>query len=96
MTPITFEIDDPLDLAGAGAVEVTVTLSTGERRWCFFLTPEAIRACGDRLDGDVRVHYGEPHMIVVSRLDASVIASALRDLAENDELVAHTAALSHA
>lgn len=90
---ITIE-DDRLDAATAGAIEVTIQLSgSGERRWCFFMTPEALRACGNTLEAqpDVRVHIGVPHMIVVSRIDAEIIIEVLRDLEQRGELLRHTA-----
>jgi hypothetical protein len=91
----TITIEDPLAAADSGAIEVTVELAaSGSKRWCFFMTPRALEACGDTLAGSsVRVHLGEPHMIVVSRIDQDVITEVLRDLEKRDELVAHTAPL---
>ena len=87
----SYTIDDPLELSATGAVEVTVTFDTGEQRWCFFLTPEGLARCGDLLpDSDVRLHLGVSHMIVVSRLDATIIETVLRGLDRSSELVEHT------
>lgn len=93
ITAIT--IDDPVDRADAGAIEVTVTLAGHDTpRWCFFMTPEALRTCGDTLGthSDVRVHLGVPHMIVVSRIDTEIIHQLLRELDARGELLAHTLA----
>jgi hypothetical protein len=86
---MTFTIDDPLHGADTGAIEVIVRVSDGTTaRWCFFMTPEALRSCGDTLEShpDVRVHIGVPHMFVVSR----IIEEVLRDLEARGELLAHT------
>jgi hypothetical protein len=90
----SFTIDDSLSLAPKGAVEVTVTFDTGERRWCFFFTPHALSRCGDFLDGsDVRLHLGVPHMFVLSRIDSALIEKVLRSLDTAGELVEHTVPL---
>lgn len=88
---MNFQIDDPIETADRLAIEVTVTLPGGEHRWCFFMTPEALRACGDLVpSSNVRVHLGAPHMIVVSRLDENVIRTVLSDLSDQGALVRHT------
>ncbi len=90
----SFTIDDPLSLAPTGAVEVTVTFDTGERRWCFFFTLEALSRCGDFVDGsDVRLHLGVPHMFILSRVDHKLIEKVLRRLDTEGELVEHTLSL---
>jgi hypothetical protein len=75
------------------AIEVEVTFDTGEIRWCYFMTPQALGTCGDLLEGtdDVRVHPGAPHMIVASTLDRGIIGRALAQLDRDGELYAHTA-----
>ena len=89
-----FTIDVPLSLAPTGAVEVTLTFDTGERRWCFFFTPEALSRAGDCVDGsDVRLHLGVPHMFILSQIDAGLIEKVLRELDRSGELVEHTAPL---
>jgi hypothetical protein len=90
----SFTIDDPLDLASRSAVEVTVTFDTGDRRWCFFFTPEGLSRCGDFLDGsDIRLHLGVPHMLVLTRVDGQIIERVLTTLDAKGELVEHTAPL---
>ena len=90
----SFTIDDPVSRAPTGAVEVTVTFDTGERRWCFFFTPDTLSRCGDFVDGsDVRLHLGVPHMLVLSRIDSVLIEKVLRSLDTAGELVEHTVQL---
>ena len=86
------EIDDDLDGQSRGAIEVTVHLTTGERRWCFFMTPGALSACGDLIDGTAtRFHYGAAHMVVVAdTLTPRVIELALRHIDNAGELEATT------
>jgi hypothetical protein len=87
----SFTIDDDLALSATGAVEVTVELRNGQRRWCFFMTPEALSQCGDWLPGtQTRVHFGAPHMIVVSQLDEQVVEKTLHMIDKQGELEACT------
>jgi hypothetical protein len=91
----SYTIDD--DLAGAdhGAIEVTVTLTDERRRWCFFMTPQALAACGDWVSGTrVRVHVGEPHMIVVGEISREIIETVLRELDVSGELEHRTLPLA--
>lgn len=77
----SIEIKDPIELHRTGAIEVSVTTNAGDKRWCFFLTPEGMAACGDWIDGTkVRFHYGASHMIFVSEISESIIKAALRDI----------------
>ena len=39
----SFEIEDDLSIQDTGAVEVVINLDSGERRWCYFMTPKALR-----------------------------------------------------
>ena len=90
----SFKIDDDIACANSGAIEVTVNLVDGRRRWCYFMTPAALAAAGDWIPGTrVRLHYGSPHMIVVSELDTSIIEKVLQHLAEKGELEACTMAI---
>ena len=86
---VSFTIDDDLAAQEAGAVEVTLQLENGERRWCYFMTPAALAACGDFISGtNVRFHYGSSHMIVVAgHLDRSLIERVLRKIDASGELV---------
>lgn len=90
----SFHIDDDLNDAERSGIEVTVTTTDGRRRWWYFMTPAALRACGDWIPGTrVRIHAGAPHMIVVSELDSEIIARVLQHLDESDELLSCTRAL---
>jgi hypothetical protein len=84
----SFTIDDDLAAQKTGAVEVTLQLDSGERRWCYFMTPAAFSACGDFASGsNIRYHCGAPHMIVVAALlDRSVIELVLRDIDARGEI----------
>ena len=93
----SYRIDDDLARADEAAVEVTVTLADERRRWCFFMTPAALAACGDWVEGTrVRLHLGEPHMIVVSELSVDVIERVLRQLQAEGELERRTLPLAGA
>ena len=85
----SFEIEDPLDAQDAGAIEVSVTLTTGERRWCYFMTPAALASCGDWIDGTrTRFHRGAAHLIVVAApLDPEIIEGALCTLDRQGDLI---------
>ncbi len=63
---IEHEIPSPLTYA----VEVTIELESGERRWCFFCTPESLDRFGDFLPNSaIRIHACAAHMIVLSKRD---------------------------
>jgi hypothetical protein len=84
----SFTVDDDLATQKTGAVEVTLQLESGERRWCYFMTPTALSACGDVVPGsNIRYHCGAPHMIVVAApLDRSIIERVLSDIDARGEL----------
>lgn len=85
---VSFTIDDELASQDTGAIEVTLQLENGERRWCYFMTPAALAACGDFIPGtNVRFHYGSPYMIVVAgHLDQPLIERVLREIDAAGEL----------
>jgi hypothetical protein len=77
----SIEIEDPIEQHNEAAIEVTVITSGGEKRWCFFFTPEGVAACGDFIEGtSVRFHHGTAHMILVSKISTEIIRAALRDI----------------
>lgn len=83
----SIEIEDPIDLHKTMAIEVSILTSDKERRWCFFLTPEGMAACGDFIEGTkVRFHYGASHLILVSEISAQIIEAALKNLEKNGML----------
>ncbi len=81
------KIDEPTNDV-THAVEVDVTLIDGSMRWCFFLSPETIKNCGDFLNGTkVRIHYGAKNMFVVSELSQEVIRQTLNQIDEIGEII---------
>lgn len=96
--PLTFSLDDDLETQDAGAIEVTLHMADGSRRWCYLMTPTALASCGDRLDGTtVRIHYGAPHMIVVAgRLTEDIVDRVLRRMARAGDIEKCSQALADA
>ncbi len=93
----SYTIDDDLAHADRGAIEVSVTLADGRSRWLFFMTPSALMACGDWVEGtQVRVHLGVPHMLVVGTVSADIIERVLKQLDASGELEHHTLPLGDA
>ncbi len=91
----SFTIDDDVHGAETGAIEVTVSLLDGRKRWCFFIIPAAFHAAGDWIDGtQIRLHYGAPHMIVVSNISTDIIERALRHIDARGDLEVCTRALA--
>lgn len=86
------EIKDDLTRQNQGAIEVTITLSDDTRRWCYFMTPSALQACGDWIDGtQIPFHFRAPYMIVVAAtLTEDLIKKSLRDIERRGELLACT------
>lgn len=78
----SFTIDDDLTVQSSGAIEVTLHLRGHGPRWCYFMRPESLAACGDWILGTgTRIHFGSPHMIVVGgELNAEIIGQALRHI----------------
>ena len=90
-TVASFTIEDDMANAHLGAIEVRIALTSGPDRWCFFMTPSSLVACGDFLPGTkIRIHIGEPHMIVVSEIDEAVIKRSIELLDKTGELLSHT------
>jgi hypothetical protein len=81
---IEHEIPSPLMYA----VEVTIELDSGERRWCFFCTPESLDRFGDFLpDSTIRIHTCAAHMIVLSDVTEDTITAAIDELQRTGELL---------
>lgn len=78
-----FEVVNDLDIQEAAGVEVNVEMHDGEKRWCFFITPQALTRCGDILRGtNVRFHYECRYMIVVAaKFDEKMIGEVLQAIA---------------
>jgi carnitine 3-dehydrogenase len=86
----TIQFDDPVEDAGRHGIEVSFTLSDGQRRWCLFMAPAHLASSGDRLgETDVRYHHAS-HMIVATRIDEETVRHILHELDARDELVAHS------
>lgn len=84
----TITIDDDLSSQDSGGIEVILELENGTRRWCYFMTPKALAACGDWIDGtQIRIHYASPYMIVVAdQLTEEVIENALKHIDRAGEI----------
>lgn len=85
---MTFTLCDDLDTQDSSAIEVLLHMRDGTQRACFFMTPAALTACGDWIDGtQIRIHFGSPHMIVVAgRLTQDTIERALQHIARAGEI----------
>lgn len=83
---------DQIEDAQRSSVEVTIELSDGQRRWCFFITPEGLAHLdGQTLHGTVHlILYGAPHMIVLRDLSLQSIEEALSYIECQGELLACT------
>lgn len=70
-----------------GAVDAVVELSDGQRRWCFFITPEMLAGLnqGD-FDSGRLVMYGVPHMIVVDAINRNLIEQVLLYIESQNKL----------
>ncbi len=81
---IEHEIPSPLTYS----VEVTIELESGERRWCFFCTPESLDRFGDFLPNSaIRIHACAAHMIVLSNVTQETITAAIEELQRTGELL---------
>lgn len=96
-TITSINIEDSIEMHDQRAIEVTVTLLDGSRRWCFFVTPEGIPNYGDYLDSDkdVRIHFGASHMIVISRISEEIIRKTLAHIDNVGELEMSTAVVQN-
>jgi len=82
------KIEDPIELSKTSAIEVLIELESGEKRWCFFFTPQGAAASGDWIEGtQVRFHYGASHMIIVSEISEAIIYAALKDLEKQGKII---------
>lgn len=78
----SYSIDNDLTLQSRGAVEVTLHLKGHDPRWCLFMRPEAMAACGDWIPGTrTPMHFDAPHMIVVAcEITPDIIDRVLREI----------------
>ena len=72
-------IEDLIDSHKERAIEVVLNMTDGTNRWCFFLTPQGAAGCGDYIEGTkTRIHYGAPHVFIVSDISKEIIESAIK------------------
>lgn len=92
---VTIERILPDSLNDDSAVEVTVLLSDGTKRGCFFVTPQMLESITQEIIGSVRIiMYGVPHMIVVSEINVEAIAVTLRAIERRNMLLESTLPVS--
>lgn len=90
MTQIaSITIEDDLNIQSHAAIEVILTLASGEKRWCFFFSPEGASNCGDWIEGTkVPFHYGSPHMILIgTTLTEVLINKTIRYIESRNEIL---------
>ncbi len=93
-TMTSFKLDDPIEDASKYAVEVTVTLSDGQRRWCLFTTPSVLASCGELLeDTQVRFHYCNTHLIVATEISEILVKRILKEIDAQGDLISCTVPL---
>lgn len=77
----SYVIEDSIESPLTHAIEVTIELNDGNRRWCCFATPDSLARFGNWIDGtEIRIHYGVPHLIVVAEVTPDTIKSALQHI----------------
>ncbi|HEU5380771.1 MAG TPA: hypothetical protein VFV38_35555 [Ktedonobacteraceae bacterium] len=86
---------DSIEGSQVPSSEVTIELSDGQRRWCFFMTPDGLA----QLDGEKRlvsaclIMYDASHMIVLSKISLQSIEEALSYIECQGKLLACTRSL---
>ena len=94
-TLVTFDLEDCLEVQAGEKpidnVEVSLTLSSGQRRWCVFVTPAGLAHTGHCIDGtQVLFHYCNRHLIVAEELTFELIGRMLREIDSKGELTSCT------
>lgn len=75
-------------------IEVHITLSNSDERYCIFAVPGALSSFGDTVfDTDTRIHYGT-NFIVVSEISEEIITQAIKYLLTHNALLQHTLSTS--
>jgi hypothetical protein len=88
---LPYTIDDQIKDPEKATAEVTVDFGNGNKRWCFFITPQQLAPNGSFVEGTkVRMHLGVTHMIVVSELTETIIENVLNELFVEQLLEEHT------
>jgi len=81
-------IEDSIDSHIKRAIEVVLNMTDGTKRWCFFLTPQGASRCGDFIEGTkTRIHYGAPHVFIVSDISKEIIESAIKQAEKEGNLL---------
>jgi len=66
----SINIKDPIESHVQRAVEVDIEFNNGEKRWCFFLTPQGAAT----------------HMFLVSEISKEIIEKAIKQVEKQGEL----------
>jgi hypothetical protein len=84
---VGIRIRDNLEPEPSGFVEVDLELSDGQKRWCWFVTPDFLLTPGDQIEGtSIQALYGVPHLIVVNEVTAEIISQVLHHIERQGEL----------
>ena len=82
----TFSIDDPDQIIDS--TEVSITFSTGEVRWCLFITPTTLAKSGDYVpDTQIQFHYSNKHLIIINEITSEIIQKTLHYLDTRNKLI---------
>ena len=82
-----YEIIDDLSLSSNIAIEVNVTFNNDEKRWCFFITHEALKIVGEIIPGtNIKYFVGAEHCIIVQKIGTKEISIILKQMDSDDEL----------
>ena len=83
-----FELHGILQPDQLHPVQVDITLSTGEVRWCLFITPVALAQSGHHIeDTEIPFHYGNRNLIVAGELSEELIGKMLRFMDKKGTLI---------
>jgi hypothetical protein len=82
----SYTIDDPIRDPSKAAIEVTITFTSGEQRFCLFMTPSALAESGDWMP-ETNLHYGSKHLIICNQITAENIDKVLHYIDSQNELI---------
>jgi hypothetical protein len=77
---VQIDTDHPLNTPTVDVdVDVELTFSDGQQRWCTFTTPQVLSHLGglQQFDGERLLSYDAPHLIVVTTISRAVIEQSL-------------------
>jgi hypothetical protein len=80
-------IDEPRD--GLHSVGAVLEFSDGQRRWCYFITPEMLSQLGGavQFSSERLLSFHSPHMIVVSAITLETIEESLAFIESHGEIL---------